>query len=134
MIRFHQVEVSWIVSDEHLYFNWAWFFILGFLETYSQPTMLAKFLNPSNQLIICMNINLLHLDILGLKPIKETQVIYVAWCGWSIQFQSYFSSMTNNQYISSSAFFILSGYIRHRGVRFENNLHSRFSCYHPFWI
>ena len=28
-------------------------------------------------------------------------------------------------------FFFLSGYTSHKKIRFENNMHLRFSCYHP---
>jgi hypothetical protein len=77
-----------------------------------------------------LNINLLHLDILGLKSTKETQVIYVAHCGWSIQSITLLFHDQQPKCILK-CFFSLSGYTRHKGVKFEDNLHLRFSCYHP---
>ena len=134
MTRFHQVEVSWIVSDKHLYFNWAWFFILGFLEIYSQPPMWAKFQNPSNQLIVYMNIKLASSWYSWFEVHKENSS-HVCCLLWMINSVSIILFFHNKQPMYILKCFFSPKWL-HKAQRslVWNKLRLGFSCYTPFWL
>ena len=134
MTRFHQVEVSWIVSDKHLYFNWAWFFILGFLEIYSQPPMWTKFPNPSNQLIVYMNIKLASSWYSWFEVHKENSS-HVCCLLWMINSVSIILFFHNKQPMYILKCFFSPKWL-HKAQRslVWNKLHLGLSCYHPFLI